>query len=112
MSRDEREELAFMERTRRQEAWGWFGELMLDKLYARMSRGDWSKARLVELEKALEAELAELRSAITCMRKHGSLNGYRGKDIESAIAECVDVANSALIYADRLRLLRRAGDGE
>ena len=67
----------------------WFSEQMEAKLAKNDHKGGWGNCELQYLSKRLTDERKELYEAI------------KSKDSEKIIAECADIANFALMIADR-----------
>ena len=73
----------------------WFFEVMLDKLVANSHKGFWDKTELRYLSMRLTQEREELRRAIE-----------ENKSAEEVAKEAADVANFAMMIADRYRILQ------
>lgn len=75
----------------------WFSKVMERKLRRNDHKGGWDTNHLSELYARLQEESEELRDA---------LSEY---DLDGIIDECSDVANFAMMLADRAKNLKERG---
>jgi hypothetical protein len=75
----------------------WFFEVMLDKLVSNSHKGFWDNLELQYLSMRLTQEREELRRAIG-----------KKESAENVAKEAADVANFAMMIADRYRILQEA----
>ena len=82
----------------------WFANQMEKKLNRRMASKDgWYDTKIRFLLYRLLEEVKELLEA--CQKEFGLYNGV--KDLNKIIDECVDVANFAMMIADKMKNIQR-----
>lgn len=86
----------------------WFAERMEEKLAANDHKGDWlgANANLGYLMKRLREEVEELQESLTDLLAERYAD-YRPLTVskDEAVRECADVANFAMMIAERCRAL-------
>jgi len=96
----------------------WFAGMMEDKLSKNDWKGGWQNFSLPDLLKKLQGEVQELTDAINDMLWVATYNHFYGSDmpmsvpVNRVIMEAADVANFAMMAAERSNAGLKAKEGE
>jgi NTP pyrophosphatase (non-canonical NTP hydrolase) len=78
----------------------WFAKCMEKKLQANDHKGHWSNCTLAYLKRRIREELSELERAVP---RDGFYSFYTSEEVANIVSEAADVANFAMMIADKAR---------